>query len=56
MLNLIIKDILIQKKQFIFAVLYLGFLIVAFQSFGASMFSAGIVAFIYMLNMTACAN
>jgi ABC-2 type transport system permease protein len=56
MLNLIIKDILIQKKQFIFSLLYLGLVIIAFQSFGEVMFSAGIVAFIYMINMTACAH
>ena len=56
MLNLIIKDILIQKKQFIFALLYFGFLIFAFQSFGQVMFSAGIVAFIFMLSMTSCAH
>ncbi len=56
MLNLIIKDILIQKRQLTFSLLYLGFAIIAFQSFGEVMFSAGIVAFIYMLSMTACAN
>jgi len=56
MLNLIIKDILIQKRQLTFSLLYLGFAIIAFQSFGEVMFSAGIVVFIYMLSMTACAN
>jgi len=56
MINLIIKDILIQKRQLVFSLLYLGFMIIAFQSFGEIMFSAGIVAFIYMLSMTACAS
>ncbi|OPZ92130.1 MAG: hypothetical protein BWY74_01741 [Firmicutes bacterium ADurb.Bin419] len=49
MLNLIIKDILIQKKNFIFGLLYLGFFVFVFQSLGEAMFTGAIVAFVYLL-------
>ena len=55
MYNLIIKDILLQKKQMIFSLIYMVFILVAFQGMGPSMFSAGLVAFTYMLAMTSCA-
>jgi len=49
MLNLLIKDILVQKKTFIGALFYLVFLVVAFQSLEMNMFTAAIVAFVYLL-------
>lgn len=55
MYNLIMKDILIQKKQFIFSLAYLAFILIAFQKMGEAMFSMGLVAFTYMLSMTSCA-
>lgn len=55
MLSLIIKDVLIQKKQLIFAIVYLAFVLVAFQGMGEAMFPMGLVAFTYLLSMTACA-
>ncbi|MEA4963723.1 ABC-2 transporter permease [Lutispora sp.] len=55
MYNLIVKDMLIQKKQMIFSLAYMAFVLVAFQGMGSSMFSAGLMAFTYMLAMTSCA-
>lgn len=55
MYNLVLKDIMIQKKQIVFAFAYLLLIMFAFQSLGEVMFSAGIVAFTYMLVMTSCA-
>ncbi|MGE4282479.1 MAG: ABC-2 transporter permease [Clostridia bacterium] len=55
MFNLILKDILIQKKQIVFAMLYIIFLVFAFQSMGPAMFPAGVVAMTYMLIITSCA-
>lgn len=55
MLSLIIKDVLVQKKQLIFAIVYLAFVLVAFQGMGEAMFPMGLVAFTYLLSMTACA-
>lgn len=55
MFNLIVKDILIQKKQLLFSFIYIFIIIVSFQSVGASMFPAGIVAFTYILVLGACA-
>lgn len=49
MLNLLIKDILVQKKTFIGALFYLVFFVVAFQSLKMNMFTAAIVAFVYLL-------
>ncbi|HOQ37850.1 MAG TPA: ABC-2 transporter permease [Acetivibrio sp.] len=49
MLNLLIKDILVQKKTFIGALFYLVFFVVAFQSLEMNMFTAAIVAFVYLL-------
>lgn len=54
MLNLIVKDILIQKKQFLISFAYILFLIVAFQQMGPAMFSAGVIAFTYMLVTASC--
>ncbi|SHI96417.1 ABC-2 transporter permease [Lutispora thermophila] len=55
MFNLVIKDILIQKKQLIFSLVYLVFILVTFQGMGEAMFPMGLVAMAYMLSMTACA-
>ncbi|MEL7564154.1 MAG: ABC-2 transporter permease [Dehalobacterium sp.] len=55
MLSLIYKDILIQKKTVLFSFLYIIFIIFAFQKMGPAMFPAGIVAFTYMLVLSACA-
>jgi len=55
MYNLVIKDILVIKKQFVFAFAYILLIIFAFQNMGEAKFAAGIVAFTYMLVMTSCA-
>ncbi len=55
MLNLIAKDILIQKKQALFSLVYVLLIIFSFQSMGEGMFSASVVAFTYMMVMTSCA-
>lgn len=55
MINLIIKDVLIQKKTVAFIFLYILFLIFAFQSLGPAAFSTGIVVSTYMLALGACA-
>lgn len=55
MFSLIIKDVLIQKKQLIFGIAYLAFVLVAFQGMGEAMLPMGLVAVTYMLSMTACA-
>jgi len=55
MYNLVVKDILVQKKQFVFYFAYILLIIFAFQGLGEAMFSAGVVAFTYMLVMTSCA-
>lgn len=53
--SLILKDLLIQKKNLVFCFLYMGFAIFAFQKIGPAMFPAGLVAVNYMLVLTACA-
>lgn len=55
MFSLIIKDVLIQKKQLIFGIAYLAFVLVAFQGMGEAMLPMGLVAVTYMLSMIACA-
>ncbi len=55
MLNLIMKDILIQKKQAVFSLFYILIIIFAFQSMEVGTFAAGVVAFTYMMVMTSCA-
>lgn len=55
MYNLVVKDILVQKKQLIFAFVYILLIMVAFQSMGEAMFSAGVIAFTHMLLLTSCA-
>ncbi len=54
MYNLIIKDILIQKKQVAFSIAYMAFILVAFQGMGEAMLPMGLVALTYMLSMTSC--
>lgn len=55
MLNLVVKDILVQKKSIILSFIYILFIIFTFQKVGPLMFPAGIVAFVYMLVLTSCA-
>jgi len=55
MYNLIVKDILVQKKRVVFSFVYILIILFAFQGLGEAMFSAGVVACTYMLLMTACA-
>ncbi|NLM72656.1 MAG: ABC-2 transporter permease [Clostridiaceae bacterium] len=55
MFNLVVKDILIQKKRVLFALLYIIFMVIAFQNMGLVMFTVGVTACTYMLIMTACA-
>jgi ABC-2 type transport system permease protein len=54
MLNLILKDILIQKKTLAFIGLYIIFFMYAFQSIGAGAFSAIIIAVTYQMVASAC--
>jgi ABC-2 type transport system permease protein len=57
MLNLIIKDIMVQKKTILFGALYLFFMILAFSNGGgAASFSAGTLALTYLLIQTPCAK
>ena len=51
MLNLVMKDIIVQKKSIAFAVLYIFFFIVAFQSVGEMTFTCAITAVSYILVM-----
>lgn len=51
MLSLIIKDILVQKKTFVGALLYLVFFVFVFQSLKGNMYTAAIVAFAYLMVM-----
>ena len=53
MLNLILKDILIQKKTLGFVGLYILILSIAFQSIGAGAFIGIIIAVTYQLVVTA---
>jgi len=55
MLNLIIKDFLIQKKAVVLAIFYILFFIIVFQSIGETMFAPAIIAFTYILVMGAFA-
>lgn len=55
MFNLIIKDLLVQKKSILIAMFYILFFIFVFQSLGELMFTSAIVAFTYMLVMGAFA-
>ncbi|HAA43542.1 MAG TPA: ABC-2 transporter permease, partial [Ruminiclostridium sp.] len=55
MLRLVIKDILIQKKTFIGALIYLIFVIFAFQGLEGNAYTAAIVAFSYLMVMGAFA-
>ena len=45
MFNLVIKDIIVQKKSIAFAVFYIGFFIFALQSIGEMTFTFAITAF-----------
>jgi hypothetical protein len=49
MLSLILKDVIIQKKSFVWALVYLIFFIFVFQSLGGTMYIAAVVAFVYLL-------
>ena len=55
MFNLILKDILIQKRNFLFGVVYILIMILSFQQSGSPMFSASVIAFSYIMVQSACA-
>lgn len=55
MLNLVIKDILIQKRSLIVAIFYIFFFVFVFQSIGPLMYTSAIIAFTYILVMGAFA-
>lgn len=55
MFNLILKDILIQRKMFLFGVVYIMIMIIAFQKVGSPMFAASVVALSYVMTLSACA-
>ena len=47
MFNLVIKDIIVQKKSIAFAVFYIGFFIFALQSVGEMTFTRNYGVFLY---------
>jgi len=55
MFNLILKDILIQKRNFLYAIVYILIMIWSFQEMGSPMFVASVMAFAYIMVMSACA-
>jgi len=55
MFNLILKDILIQKRTFIFGIFYILILILSFQQVGSPMFLTSVIAFSYIIIQSACA-
>lgn len=55
MINLILKDILIQKKTFLWGIFYIVIMVLSFQQAGSPMFSASVVAFTYIMVQSACA-
>lgn len=55
MFNLILKDILIQKRNFLFGIAYILIMVLAFQQTGGSMLTASVAAFSYILVQSACA-
>lgn len=55
MFNLVLKDLLVLKKNFLFGIVYILIMIVAFQQIGGSMLAASIVVFSYMMVQLACA-
>lgn len=52
MLNLILKDILVQKKTLAFLLLYIIFFMFAFQNIGTGAFSAIVIAVTYLMVST----
>jgi len=56
MLNLVLKDLLIQKKSVLFAALYIILFVVAFQNMGELMYTTAMIAFTYILVMGGFAN
>ncbi|HHW31839.1 MAG TPA: ABC-2 transporter permease [Clostridiaceae bacterium] len=56
MFRLVLKDIVIQKRTFIFALLYIPIMAIAFQNTVGSMLPAGVIGMIYVLLITACAS
>lgn len=55
MFNLILKDILIQKKTFLLNAVYLMIIILSFQQIGNPMVPASIIALPYVMTQSACA-
>ncbi len=55
MVNLIIKDMRIQKKQLLIGFAYILVFVVAFQSMDVVMYTTAVVAFAYMMLLTSCA-
>jgi len=53
MFNLILKDILIQKRNFLLGIFYILIMIFAFQQSGSTMLS--VIAFSYIMVQSACA-
>ena len=55
MFNLILKDILIQKRNLLFGVFYILIMIFALQQAGSAMFAASVMVFSYIMVQSACA-
>ena len=56
MLQLIVKDMLIQKKTLLLGLFYVILMVVAMQSSATAMLPTGVMALTYILMMTACAH
>jgi len=54
MINLILKDILLQKKTAVYLLLYIAIFILAFQSIAAGAFTAIVIALTYQMVSTVC--
>jgi len=55
MFNLILKDMLIQKRNFLFGIVYLLIMVLAFQQIGSSMFVASVIPLSFIMVQSACA-
>lgn len=55
MFNLILKDILIQKRILLFGIIYILILIFSFQEIGSPMFLTSVIGLSYMMVQSACA-
>jgi len=55
MFNLILKDILVQKRTLLFGVIFMLIMILSFQQYESPMFIASVTAFSYIMVQSSCA-